>query len=486
MIDNKILVLNPPSAFRKNTIRDVLYGCWCAGKRVGRATTPPFVLIGIATILKNNNLNVDFIDASAQRSGREYLGEIIKGYGIAIISTSTMTVNDDAQYLGYLKRMNPSLVTVAFGSHPTYMPEDTLNKKGIDIIVRNEPEFVIRDLTKALTGDNGWKGIRGIGYKDASGKIVINPAYPSIENLDELPVLDTSFLPKNALYFNPIIKKFPYITLSTSRGCLAQCIFCSAPFFEGPRYRYQSPERVLRELKVHSKNNFKTIYFRDATFTADRQRVIEICKEIIKQKLAISWVCNSRVGLVNEEMLSLMKKAGCYLIKFGVESGVQRILDNSKKGIKVTDIERTFKLCKEAGIDTHAHIMIGMPGDTQETVKKTIQFVCAIKPTTASFGICTPYPGTPLFEYVKNKCSEIKDGSGINLKVLHVRGDYNKYYCDIYGRKLKKYLLYAYRKFYLRPGYIVKLFKNQIKSKQDFKRIFISGVNIIDFAIRGE
>jgi len=339
---------------------------------------------------------------------------------------------------------------------------------------------------KNMLTDNNWRNVKGIGYKNASGKVIINPFYPSIENLDELPILNTAFLPKNVFYFNPIIKKLPYITLSTSRGCLAQCIYCSAPFFAGSRYRYQSPERVLRELAVHSKNNFKTIYFRDETFTANRDRVIGICKGIIKQKLAISWVCNSRVGLLNEEMLLLMKKAGCYLIKFGVESGVQRILDNSKKGIKVADIEKTFRLCREAKIDTHAHIMIGMPGDTQETVEKTIEFVCKIKPTTASFGICTPYPGTPLFEYVKNKCSAIGDGSDIDLKILHVSGDYNKYYCGIYGRKLKKYLLYAYRKFYLRPNYIIKLLKSQIKSKEDIKRIFISGINIIDFAIRGE
>ncbi len=160
MANNKILVLNPASKFTKNIIRDVLYGCWCAGKRIGNATTPPFVLVGIATILKDNNLNVDFIDAAAQRRSREYLGKIITGYKIMIISTSTMTVNDDAECLDYLKRINPSLVTIAFGSHPTHMPEDTLNKKGIDIIVQNEPEFVIRDLVKNMLTDNNWRNVK--------------------------------------------------------------------------------------------------------------------------------------------------------------------------------------------------------------------------------------------------------------------------------------------------------------------------------------
>lgn len=305
-----VLILNPPSKVAHNVVRDLLYGCWCKGKRIGGIEFPPLSLLYVATVLKNNGHLVKLLDASGERKTVKEIKEKFGDYQIVIISTSTMTFNEDAQVLEELKQENEGLITVIFGSHPTFMPHYSLAKEAVDIIVQREPEYIIRDLVNALREkNNSWKNIKGIGFKE-NGRNVINEPYPYIENFDEVLFPDRGMLSKEIDYFNPVVKRLPYTTAITSRGCPVECIFCTAPFFYGKKMRYRSAESVIEELELIQSQGYQEVFFRDETFTFNKERNIKICKEIIKRKIKLGWICNARVGTVDKKMMKLMKAAG--------------------------------------------------------------------------------------------------------------------------------------------------------------------------------
>jgi radical SAM superfamily enzyme YgiQ (UPF0313 family) len=251
------------------------------------------------------------------------------------------------------------------------------------------------------------------------------------------------------------------------------------------RVRYQSAGYVLGQIEYFLKNGYREIFFRDDTFLVDKMRDAAICRGIIERGYDLTWICNVRAGMVDKMTLDLIRSAGCHLIKVGVESGVQEILNRAKKGIKVQQTKDTFYWAKDAGIDTHAHVMLGMPGETADTLKRTVDFVLELNPTTATFGICTPYPGAPLFEDVSQISSELKDGTDSDFSRLHTEGLFNEYYTQLKKEQLAKGVRAAYRQFYMRPSYLFNSLK-RIRNTDDIKRFAIAGLNIFDFSLRGE
>lgn len=481
-----ILVLIPPSRYSKNVARDLIYGCWCKGKRIAGIKFPPISQLLIATILKNLGHSVYLLDAAAEQKTINDVINIINEIDIVIVLTSTMTINEDSEFLSNLKRTNPGLRTIVFGGHPTFMPVHTLQRDGIDFIVRREAEYVTRDLVGVLAkGGNLWKEINGIGYKD-NGNVIINPFYPFIENLDLLPIPERTMLPKGIDYFNPVVKRMPYTTMMTSRGCPGECTFCGSPPFYGRKIRVQSSDRVIEEIEVIARQEYREIFFRDEIFTISKKRVMDICERILRKGINISWICSTRIDSIDLEMMKIMKRAGCHMLRLGVESGVQYILDNIKKGITIEQTRDVFKWAHKTGLDTHAHCMIGIPGETQDTINKTLKFVKEIDPTVVTFGICTPYPGTPLFDMVVEKHPEIGDGSKVDLGSLHTQGFYNEIFTDLTNKELSWKLRRIYRNFYLRPVYLLKWFK-RINNIDELKRVIMAGTQVFGFALdRGD
>ncbi len=481
----RILALNPASYVTKNIVRDVLYGCWCKGKRIGGGTVPPYFLLSVASVLKKDGHDVTLIDAQAEGIHPDDLRGKMDHYDLIVANAATMTFNEDAETLRQFKLENPRLKTILFGSHGTFMPKYALSKEGVDIIVLNEPEGIVVELVRALHGRNGeWRAVKGIGFQE-NGEPVLTPQPNFIDNLDEYPMVDVSLLPKDVGYFNPLVIQYPYITAVTTRGCPSKCTFCTAPFFHGPNFRYQSAKRMLDEVEYFLSNGYREIYYRDEIWTVHKRRNIEFCKGVIERGYQFPWICNAKVGLVDKEQMEWMKRAGCSVMKFGVESGNQNVLDRVKKGFKVEQTVETFKWAHEVGIDTHAHIMLGMPDDTDESIQRTIEFTMEIDPTTATFGICTPYPGTPLFAEVQAKYPEIKDGSQSDLTVLHTEGLFNELYTSVKKEDLAKYIRDAYRRFYLRPSYVGKRLFG-IRSWTDVRKIAIAGSKVVDFTVRGD
>lgn len=475
----KVLILNPPSKYAKNVVRDLFYGCWCKGKRIAAAEFPPTTLLSIYTILKEEGHETYIIDTQAEKLDLVKTKLRIKQLKpeIIIIPTSTMSFIEDAETLLHIKKSNPC-ITMAFGSHVTFFPRISLKQKGIDYIILREPEFIIRDFINRMDKKESVHNLKGIGFREGS-KIVINEPYPFIQNLDDIPIPDRTPI-LNYAYFNPLVKKMPWITAITSRGCPGRCNFCTSPNFYGNTYRFNSPERVVKEVRYLKGLGYKEIFFRDETFTGNYNRTEKFCKLMIKEKIKISWICSARVNTVDENLIRLMKQAGCHMIRLGVESGVQDILNNIKKGVTVQQTEKAFKLCKKYGIETHAHTMLGCPGENWETVNKTIEFMKKLDPTTLTCGAYTPYPGTPIFEFVKQKLPEIGDGSKCDLSRVHNIGFYSKTFCSLSNEEVGKAVKKMYKQFYLRPYYVLKTLC-RIRSLSEFRRIVSAGLSVLSY-----
>lgn len=476
----KILGLNPASIFSKNVARDLLWGCWCKGRRIAGVEFPPLPLIYVGTVLKERGYHVDIIDAQAEKIPLEIIEGKIKDYDLLFLISATMSYQEDTEILSRLKKINNKLITVVFGAHATFLPEQALEKESVDIIVRKEAEFIIRDLVDFLSkGNNEWKKVKGIGYRE-NGKIVINDDYPYIKNLDDIPIPDRSFLPNNIDYYNPIIKRIPWTTALSSRGCPSTCTFCTAPSYYGPIYRARSPINVIEELLYLKKLGFKEIFYRDEIFTSIPKRVFDICEKILSNKIDLSWICSVKASTASYDMLKIMKISGCRYIRIGVESGVQEILDAVDKKVKIEQIENTFRWANELKIETHAHMMVGLPGETDETIEKTFKFIQKIKPSTVTYGIMTPYPGTKIYKSVVDNMPEYGDGSHINANKIHTDASFSKIFSNIPQEKLQKYVKKGYIRFYLRISYLLnRLLK--VRDMDELRRLVIAGSNVFGF-----
>jgi radical SAM superfamily enzyme YgiQ (UPF0313 family) len=480
-----ILVLVPSSKFTKNVARDLVYGCWCKGKRIAGIQFPPLTSVLLATVLQNDGNNVTFLDAAGSYKTINEVKKIICDKDMAIVLTSTMTINEDAQVLLELKKAKPNLVTVVFGSHPTFLPKETLKREGIDIAVRREAEYIVRDLVRAMgSNSKSWKSVAGIAYKE-NGEFIINNYYPLIDNLDQLPFPDRNMLDSCVNYFNPVVKRMPFTTIYTARGCPGNCIFCSSPSFYGRHIRFRSAQNILEELRLIKQMGYREVFFRDEFFPVSKERTIAICEAILREKLNLSWICSARIGTVDLETMKLMQRAGCHMLRFGVESGVQEILNNIKKGIRIEATVKTFEDANRLGLSTHAHMMLGMPGETKETIKKSIKFVKSIAPSIVTFGIMIPYPGTQIYDEVKKTHPEIDDASTCDLSRLHTQSYFSEVFTSIGKEDLKNYIRLAYREFYLRPQFLFSWLK-RINSLDELKRVVLAGTQVFSFIKKGD
>jgi radical SAM superfamily enzyme YgiQ (UPF0313 family) len=242
---------------------------------------------------------------------------------------------------------------------------------------------------------------------------------------------------------------------------------------------------VLLELEYLQGLGYKEVFFRDELFTVMPRRVRDICEGILERGIDVTWICSVKIGTVDPELLALMKRAGCHMIRIGVESGSQELLDNVKKGVDVEELRQTFEWTHQLGLDTHAHMMLGMPGETATTVARTLDFIDEIRPTTVTYGITTPYPGTPLYDELLQEHPELGDGTDIDARNIHTDGRWNRYYTSLSPQELSDYVRRAYRRFYMRPAYVFGWLK-RVESWQELRRLSLAATNVFDFAIRGE
>lgn len=481
----KVLFLNPPSKHGVAVVRDTLYGCWCKGR--ANYLWPPTMLAQLGAIVEEAGFDVFLIDAMAQKlfsdEIKQKILEIKPKY--VIINTATITFSGDVEIIKAVKESFPDLKVVFTGTHVTSYPVQTLKEKTIDFIVLGEPDLVLRNLLIAVEAKEDLRNVKGIGFVDSSGKTIITGMAEQVDSLDELPFPARHLIPK-ADYFNPLAKRLPYATIFSSRGCPGGCTFCTAIIMYGRKFKPRSAKKVVDEIELLVKDDgIKEIFFRDETFTLNKQRVLDICDELLKRKIDVTWIANSRVDSVDEEMLVAMKKAGCHLLKFGVESGSQQILNNIKKGITVERTRETFRLCKKIGIDTVAHIMFGNPGETKETMEETLKFVFEIDPTYASFNITAPYPGTELWKTVEDRMEVGLQGdfSSYDIERTLENTTFNHLWCNLTKEELNDFYNKAYSKFYFRPKYILRRM-GKLSSWSDVVRTGQAGLALLFFNLK--
>jgi anaerobic magnesium-protoporphyrin IX monomethyl ester cyclase len=477
----RVILLNPPSKNKEVIIRDNLYGCFIKGK--AHYLWPPMHLAQLASVLEEANVECCIIDAVAERLGPKQAFQKIMGFkpDFIIIISATSTFAYDSEYVGEIKKRFKQLKSIFIGTHMVTHSQEVLDSGVVDFIILGEPEFVVRDLIVSFPDMKKLKKTPGLLFMH-NGKTINTGFAPPIENLDDMPFPSRHLIPNNE-YFNPLVKNTPYTTITTSRGCPFQCIYCVAGIVYGKRFRAKSSGRVVDEIEYCIKKyGIKEFFFRDETFTMNKQRVFEICKLIKSKKIKISWICASRVNTIDREMMAAMKDAGCHLIKFGVESGNQKILDTLKKGITLKQTRDVFQWANELGVDTVAHFMIGSPGETEKTIEDTIRFSKEIKPTYASFNITTIYPGTEMWEMYKHKIMK-KSFSMYDIEKIHENAMYNNLYTKLSRKRIEKAYQRAYLSFYLRPGYIINRIIRQ-SSPRELIRSIKAGYHIILYSLK--
>lgn len=466
---SKILLIAPPSEFKTPIL--------------------PLGLAYIASFLMERNIDVSVIDAWAEELSFEQLEERVKQSKADIIGVYMLSPRYEQakKTIEICRKSLPNSLILAGGPHPSAAPEETLKDiKELDICVVGEGELIILDIARVFEKKDNYFNIKGIAYRKGK-EIVINPRYDYIKNLDSLPFPARDLFPLEKYKTHPPYgRNNPYFSVMTSRGCPFQCAYCSKDVFLN-NFRAVSSKRVADEIEMLiSKYGAKEIHFYDDDFTINMARAEEICDEILKRNIKISWSCTTRVDLVNEKLLEKMKKAGCWLISYGVESGNQKILDSINKGIKIEKIIDTFKTTKKAGILTLGYFMVGLPGDTEETIKDTFELAKKIKADFMSWGILVVYPGSSLFKMIKagkyqGKLRDLEEGKNL-AGTFFGKGKYLVFENNLAVDRLRQIVKTANTYFYLRPQFIIQSLGN-IKSFSDFKYYLRGGIEVIKSAI---
>ena len=416
---------------------------------------PPLGLALIAAVLEREGYQVTVLEANALKLPPQDVVPLVTDADIVGLTTATPTINTATAIAHYLKKAYPDLPIILGGAHATLLPEETLvTAPEIDVLVRGEGEETIIEVLRALEHKQPLGKISGISYRK-NGEVASNPARTKNIDLDSLPFLAYHLLPWRSYKPHPPHgRALPFAAIITSRGCPYKCSYCSKPVF-GSKFRGQTPERVVEEVAYHkSRFGIKELAFYDDVFTMDRKRAYAIADEMIKRGVKIHWTCETRVNLVDKELLRHIKQAGCYSIAYGIESGSPEILNTLGKDISLEQAEEAVRLSREVGLQTIGYFMFGSPGETPETIRQTIQFAKKLKLDFAQFSVTTPFPGTKLYELYSDgrKADNIPwenfvyAGSSRGITPVFESSLLNRDDIQYWARR-------AYREFYLRPSY---------------------------------
>jgi anaerobic magnesium-protoporphyrin IX monomethyl ester cyclase len=373
-----------------------------------RVTDIPFHPLGIlyvASCLEKNGYNVKAYDPLA--NDRRFLDEI-KNTKIVGITMTAAQLNRGLEIAKMIKEHDDSIKIVFGGVHPTAMPKEVLSSKFADFVVIGEGEVTSVELfDKIISGKDDYSKIKGIGYKSGR-RLVLTQPRELIQNLDTIPFPARHLLDPDWYFQPPGRIRGMWLdrstTIMSSRGCPGQCIFCSSYLIFGRNTRYRSPKNVLEEIKeLVDDYKIEGLNFIDDTFTVSHKWVREFCTLLKKSKLALTWEAQARVNYVNEEILRIMKSAGCAQVSYGIESGSPNVLKILKKGTTPDQVRNAFKLSRKVGLRALATVMIGNPGEKREDVLMTARLVKDVRPDYTDFFFSTPYPGTELYEMAKCK-----------------------------------------------------------------------------------
>ena len=466
-----IMLVNPPTPDG---------GLWIRTQhRVGRRTREnmvwPQVSLAQMAALLHPVYKVKVVDCNAERMGWSEFTKLLDKHQPKYYLTQLTAPTLENDIYGCFLAHARGAKTIAFGTHITPIPVETMRPyPSLDFALVGEPDLTIRDLLDHLEGridqrspeivkmfekhDPNYKpsfnedgslnmhSIRGIAWRKGDD-IFLNFPRPFVADLDDLPIPMHELLPLQS-YRMPLIKG-PFTFIVTSRGCPAGCTYCIKHVSYQFSTRLRSPKLILEELWYLKRLGINNIHMYADLFTVNRDQVVELCNLMIAEEIGIKWTCNSRVDFVDEEMLKLMGKAGCRLISWGIESGNEQILKHARKGAYPDKAERALRWAKKAGIMNWGYFIIGLPGETEETIRQTIDFAKKLPLDIALFHVAAPYPGTPFFfEVVENNWFR----AGTRWEQVDMDKGTVLDYPNLSAERLLYWQKQAFREWALRPG----------------------------------
>lgn len=454
----KVLIINPPPI---NNVKFAMEGRCQQRDSSFQYSMVPISLPYVAASLIKEGADVKIIDCMVNNYSIAKTLEIAKGDNpnLIIINISMPTFYVNKQQIDEIKKITNCHIS-AMGIYVTSLPEDALKYTLIDSVIRAEPEITARELAKHIRDNADLRNVEGISYKQEAGAIIHNREREFIQDLDSLP-FPARHLLDNKKYKAPISYNSSTLIV-TSRGCPHDCIFCNAHLYYGKKVRIRSVANIIEEIKeVLFTYKINEIVFWADTFTLNRELVIDLCTAILDNKLKFKWSCNSRVDTVDKEMLDLMSRAGCYIISYGIESGSQEILNNIKKHTSIAQIKTAVHLSHNANIDVAAHMIVGLPGETKETLRETANLIKSIKPTFLQVYGAIPYPGTEFYKQAsQNNWLKTKKLENFELSQIIVRT------ASLSEKDLKKARRQLLVSFYTNPFNIVRILKRAEKLRE--------------------
>ncbi|MFX0071612.1 MAG: B12-binding domain-containing radical SAM protein [Candidatus Hermodarchaeota archaeon] len=420
----------------------------------------PATLLTIASLLRNINYQIDFIDANGLNLSYKTIVKQLKSnkYDCTIFTFASQIIDHELKICKIFKRISPSCLTIGFSWYAKNYGREILTEyKNIDVLIIEDPFSVIEKLIECLNNKGDLANVGGIAYRDNDNQIKVNPKIDIIKNFDELPLpaydLLTTFEPY--YIYSPNLK--PYALIYAGKGCPYGCRYCNVA---RTKYNSKSAQNIINELKLLKKlGNIKYVWFFDEIFTLNRKKVIEVCNRIIKEKLRIKWLCDSRVDLVDKDLLNLMKKAGCIGISYGVESGSQKILDAMNKGITVETAEKALKWTREAKIPIQLNLLLGYIGENKRTLKENEIYIRKTLPFMLQITTIHAMEGTEFMNIaIKNKW--IEDTSDWKLNLTKTYKNLINY--EPYNLNLRKYMKKFRKILYSNPKWWIYNFKTLI------------------------
>lgn len=417
------------------------------------------------------------IDGPPSRTSPAAVAAQAKDYDLAVLHTSTPSFASDVKMIEALKAANPNLKAGLVGAKVAVDPNGSMaGSPLIDFVARNEFDFTIKEVADG----RDLSKIDGLTYRNAEGVVVHNPERAILENMDSLPFVSPVYHRDLVIedYFIGYLKH-PYLSIYTGRGCKSRCTFCLWPqTVGGHRYRTRSVGHVIDEIRWAKQTmpQIREFFFDDDTFTDDLPRAEAIAREL--GKLGVTWSCNAKAN-VPRETLKVMRDNGLRLLLVGYESGNQQILFNIKKGMRIEVAKQFTKDCHELGIQIHGTFILGLPGETKETIQETIRFATEINPHTIQVSLAAPYPGTFLYnQAVENGWldadhAELVDEKGVQIAPLH--------YPHLSHNEIFHSVEDFYRRFYFRAPKIASIVGEMVRSPEMMKRRLREGVEFFRF-----
>ncbi len=423
------------------------------------ALRPPIDLMYAAGAFEAQELECRLRDYPAEDLAWEDFERDLREFrpDFLVLSITTPSLQDDLHAAVLAKKLDPNIVTIAKGAHFNTLDIQAMEDcPALDIGLRGEYEETCRDIARGRPIEQ----ISGLTWRRGD-KVVRNPNRPLPANLDRLP-FPARHLARNDLYIRPDTGE-AQTTIVTNRGCPFSCTYCLANQVSGLKNRYRSVENVMDELRecVH-RHGIRNFLFRSDLFTQNKKWVIQLCDRIVEERLDISWAANSRVDTVNPDVLAAMKRAGCWLIAFGVEKGSNEALELIEKKATVEQAREALRLTREAGIRRSIYILVGLPADDRPTIEQDIRFARELDPDYLEIFYPYPFPGTPLYREAV-AAGLLEDGAipreAYGLPAMPTR--------HLSIEELAKLRTECLRRFYLRPGFIVRTL-GQTRSPREF------------------